>query len=110
MSTATNNIANNIDLSYQLDKELLFQWNNIIEVLKNKYIEQTISVEPVIAVKFKFDMEGLFKFLNIDNSIIYPHIRVNGYPSSSAYDGRITDIHILSPNVKNYYKLFTSKK
>ena len=111
-TTRTKNISNTIDTSDTMTEDLMIKWNNIIDILSSKHLEREVSIKPTIAAKYRFDMFGLFQNdLGIPPELIYPHIRVNGYNSSSCYDGYQINIKIIASDIlMSYYKLFTKKE
>ena len=92
-----------------ISKTLIEKWNSIINTLSKYNVIDTIEITPVQAEVYKFDMEGLFKELNIPIEFIYAHIRVNGYLTSNDYDGYKLKIDLLDTNVlKTYYDMFNA--
>lgn len=88
-------------------KTLIEKWNSIINTIADKHVLETIDITPVQAEVYRFDMEGLFRELNVPPEFIYPHIRANGYMCSTDYDGYKLKIDMLDVNVlKTYYDMF----
>lgn len=106
--TITKNISNTIDLSDVMTVDLMNNWNVVTSVLIDKHLEREIEITPTIAAKYTFDMYGLFlNELGIQPELIYPHIRVNGYSSSSEYEGINKYIKLIDTGIAlSYYKLF----
>jgi len=91
-----------------IDKDLIINWNTIIVKLNNLHVSKTVTLQGTIAEKYRADMYGLFKYLDIPDEFIYPHIRVNGYTSSRDYDSNKLEIKILDiPILNTYYEMFT---
>lgn len=63
------------------------KWFNMRHLLNN-YVVATNVISPTEAEKFKFDLAGLFKIkFEMKEELILPHILVNGYNSSTEYNG-----------------------
>jgi len=94
---------------FPLTKDLINKWNSVVPVLKNNYIDRTITIDPNIADKYKFDFIGLLTHLDVPVELHYPHIVVNGLVCSTDYKGDFKEINILNyTEAGNYYELFTS--
>lgn len=107
----TNNISRALITNYTLTTTMMGRWNSVVDILGSKHIVENRPVDPAIINKYVGDMYGLFKELNVPDSHIYPHIRVNGYVSSSDFYGEILNIKILDQTVlEAYIGLFTLKE
>jgi hypothetical protein len=95
-----------------LTTDLVSKWNTVIKILSENHISKQIEIKPSIVEKYKGDLWGLFKNeVGLQDEYIYPTIRVNGYTSSSSYNGEKLRFDIISNNkLAMYYKLFTSKQ
>lgn len=91
-----------------ISKDIIIDWNSVISKLYNLHVTKIVSIKGTIAEKYRGDMYGLFKYLDIQEEFIYPHIRVNGYNSSRDYGGSTSDIKIIDSSILNvYYEMFT---
>ena len=98
---------NNIKLS-QADINKL--WDNAIDDLVTK-LGKPITVGPVVAASYRYDLHGLFISLGLLPYQIYPHIRINGYNSSRCYNGdKTTFVTIDEEFLNNLYKTFLRNK
>ena len=106
-----NNISRRLNSGYVMTSTLIGRWNSVIDMLAAKHIVEHRGVSPAIAEKYKGDMYGMFRELGVPDSHIYPHIRVNGYLSSTDYYGEILVINILDKYVlEQYITLFLLKE
>lgn len=96
-------VAELIDHNGDLSATLVHKWNSVIEELKTYDIVNTIDISGVIAEKYRYDMEGLLIYLNVNRRYIYPTMRVNGFNSSREYDGSVLSIKILDNKTLFYY-------
>lgn len=105
-------IGDKISGTSYLTTDLVSKWNTIIKILSENHITKQIEVKPATVEKYKGDLWGLFKNeVGLQDEYIYPTIRINGYPSSSSYNGEKLRFDILDSNkLSMYYKLFTSKQ
>jgi len=88
-------------------KDMVLKWNSVINTLAKSAIHNTIEISPVMAEKYKFDMDGLFREYSIPPEFVYPHIRVNGYYSSQDYDSFKLRLDILDVKVlDSFYRMF----
>ena len=86
-------------------------WCNIQPMLREMYVVGEKNISGVIAEKYKHDMYGLLRNMEIPDAHILPHILVNGYNSSREYDGRLTNIKILDGSrLDIYLRLYKNKK
>jgi hypothetical protein len=104
-------VSTNINTSTGLTSELADKWAMVVPKLKEAAIVREIEMTPVQAEKYKGDLHGLFKNeMSMRETHIYPHILVNGYDSSSCFDGTNLKLYILDESkVEVYYKLLTKK-
>ncbi len=95
-----------------VDSSLIEYWNNLIHDLLNNHVTNEVSISPVLAEKYKFDLDGLFaNEFNIQEEYIYPIIRVNGYDSSNCYDGGKLKLLLLDTSVlTTYYRMYKRNK
>ena len=94
-----------------IDDELLNNWNNVTDILYNKHITKTTTIDGNLGYKYRGDLYGLFLELELPTEFIYPHMKVNGYSDSSDYNGEQIAFFVLDVAVlRNYYKMFTRKK
>lgn len=105
------NISRLIPINTNSEK-LIEDWNNVIYDLLTNHVTNEVSISPVLAEKYRFDLEGLFlNEFNIQQEHIHPCIRVNGYDSSNSYDGGKLNFMIVDSNMlTTYYRMFTRKK
>lgn len=108
MAYNPDSLSEQLMVSNTINRSLLAKWNSIRDLLLEKHIATTVSVSVVDAEKFKFDLHGLFKFsLNMADYEIYPHMIVNGYTSSTDYNGELLRFKIINSNTLNtYYRMF----
>ena len=101
-------LSNKIDINTIKEKELFQMWNSIAPILKFKYIVDERSVDGAIANKYKFDFEGLLiNEFKIHKEFIYPTILVNGYSSSTDYNGETKRILIIDDKIMyDYLRMF----
>lgn len=75
-------------------KKIIQYWNNIIPMIKNdtdKILVHEISKEQ--ANSYKGDLMGILKnIIQVPDELIYPNILINGYKSSSEFNGLTTRI------------------
>ena len=103
-------LGNTIDTSFTITEDLLTNWNNIIDILVEKHILRRINIDINIAHKYRGDLNGLFLELEVDKEYIYPHVRVNGYSDSSAYDGKQVSFALIDDKtLRKYYRAFKNK-
>ena len=108
MAVNSKSVAN--DLSYSVtDRTLIAKWNSLKDILLTKHIVNEITISPVAAEKYRFDLYGLIRAeLGIKENQIYPHMIVNGYTSSYDYNGELLRFKIISNDVLvKYYRMFT---
>jgi len=86
----------------------MLQINNIPEYTMTLPIFNTINfalnlseykvsnVDPIEADHFKGDLSGLLLTLSVDPKLLPIHINLNGYKSSTEYDGKQTSFKILT--------------
>ena len=104
------NLADHIEYSPLLfSKHIMKEWQRVKPILELKHITSVREITPLYAEKYKFDLHGLFRdILMIDKTFIYPHIIINGYDSSTCYDGNRLKFSMLSlMALTKYHRLFT---
>lgn len=108
MAYNSKSVGNNLSYSVT-DRTLIAKWNSLKDILLSKHIVNEISISPVAAEKYKFDLYGLIRAeLGIQENQIYPHMIVNGYTSSYDYNGELLRFKIISSDVLvKYYRMFT---
>lgn len=94
-----------------LTQDLMIKWHSIKPILKKKYITSSITITPVQAEKYKFDLEGLFsQYIGIEPRFIFPNVIINDYDSYNTYYGEKLTFNILDTSILDqYYKLFMKK-
>lgn len=103
------NLSNEITAS-NLSADLITKLNTVISTLRDKHVSKEITITPVIAEKYRFDMHGLFQNeLSMIDEFIYPHIRVNGYNCSNSYDGELLKIKIIDEAILKHYLALLKK-
>ena len=91
-----------------LSDDMVKKWNSVLPVLLDKHVVNTITIEGNVGYKYKHDMEGLLLSIDVPRELLYPHMAVNGVPSSSSYNGDAMSVKILDNSVLfNYLELFT---
>lgn len=68
-------------------------WQSMLPMLQQHC--KTVSISNTIAYKYRFDMYGLLQHLGVTTEYIYPNIIVNGYSSSTDFEGNIEQIKIV---------------
>lgn len=109
MGFNSKNISNNISTSKLYTKDLIHKWNSVKDYLILNHLADTIlTVSPVAAEKYKFDLYGLMaNELQIAHFQIYPHMLVNGYTCSTDYYGERLAFRMIDGDILNrYYRLF----
>lgn len=88
---------------------IMKEWQRIKPILELKYIVSVRETTPLYAEKYRFDLYGMLRdIFFIDETFIYPHIIVNGYDSSTSYDGNKLRFSIINPQILvTYHRLFT---
>jgi len=94
-----------------MDADLQKKWNSAALYLERNYLYTTNDVGGVVAYKYAQDFIGLLNYLDIPKELQYLHIIVNGYKSSTDYDGINSSIKIIdTKEAMLYYEMFTQEK
>ena len=97
-----------LDTDKVLDNELQKKWNSAALYLERNYLYDTREIGGAIAYKYRQDFSGLLNYLDIPKELQYLHIIVNGYKSSTDYDGINTSIKIIDTREAMLcYEMFT---
>lgn len=104
----SSSISSIIDSEYPLSRDLVIKWNNIREVLLKNHVVSTVEISVVDAERYLFDLHGLcITSLRLPEYQVYPHMIVNGYTSSTDYNGELLRFKLLDAGkLLNYYRLF----
>jgi len=91
--------------------DILHLWQSVYdELLVNSTIH---DIDNALAYKYRFDLHGLFKHLNIPFEYYYPNTIVNGYSNSTDYTGDIYSIQIVEASFierkKKEFNLYLKK-
>jgi len=100
-----------LDTDIVIDSDLQKKWNSVALYLEKKYLYNTNDVGGVVAYKYSQDFIGLLNHLDIPKELHYLHIIVNGYKSSTDYDGINSSIKIIdTKEAMLYYEMFVQEK
>jgi len=100
-------IQDKISFDDMLTKNIILNWENVIPKITDDDLLGTIKLEGVEAKKYMFDLEGFLITRNIVKEFIYPIIRINGFYSSTDYDGKDIELKIIDAGIlTKYYTLF----
>ena len=106
----STNLSKYVDTTLKKTTEYYSNWNNVKDLLGG-YVVNTVEVGPAIIEKYVGDMHGLFKDqFSMRDELIYPHILVNGYLSSSDFNGEILRIKLLDERKLSDYLLRFNQK
>ena len=104
------NLGKYVDVTLVKTSDYYSKWNNIKDLL-DSYVINTVEVGPAIIEKYVGDMYGLFKEqFSMKDELIYPHILVNGYLSSTDFNCEILRIKLLEERKLNDYLLKFNQK
>lgn len=97
-------------VNMNLSENMIKLWNTVIYRLSNIDNLKTIDVTADKACKYKGDFYGLLKEAKVPAEYFYPVLRVNGYYSSSDYNGIGKVIYLPDENkLSLYYRLFKKR-
>ena len=93
---------------YTMSSYMAAKWHSVKYYLNKNHVSSILGVNAVVAEKYKGDLDGLFiEVFQIPKKYLYPHAIVNGYDSSSCYEGATLNFKMLDQEVlQQYYKLF----
>ena len=94
-----------------MDANLQKKWNSVALYLEKNYLYSTNDVGGAVAYKYSQDFIGLLNYLDIPKELHYLHIIVNGYKSSTDYNGINSSIKIIdTKEAMLYYEMFIQEK
>lgn len=104
------NIASKIITFNYIDKKLMYKWDTLRFVLREKYIVAEKDITPVQAEKYRGDLYGLFiNELYVPKHFTYPMLIVNDYSSFVDYDAKKLKFNLLDFTIlTTYYNLFVN--
>ena len=83
-----DNISKKLQTSVKLDSLFLSRMYMMIPYFMKESNHRIVTIEPVIAGKYRFDLEGLLRYeFNVDREFIPMTIILNGYTCSTDYKG-----------------------
>lgn len=85
----------NNTISDELSEIKIHKWDHIISVLDPSYITVK-ELTGTDADVYLGDFNGLLESFGINNRYWFAHVRLNGFKTSSDYDGRLS-IYIIDP-------------
>lgn len=90
-----SNIANEISVVVPFDSYFLSNMEMMIPYFMKPENHRVVNIEPAIAYKYIFDLEGLLRHMfNIPREHVPMNIFLNGYNSSSDYKGDRLSLYI----------------
>lgn len=95
-----NNLTNpGSDIYYSQDFRNIFE-DHLNYILNTKQLNITTkTVDPNTAARFAGDFRGLMLEMNIAPELHWFNMRLNGYTSTSDYDGSKTTVDVIDPSV-----------
>lgn len=70
----------------------------------------TITIEPAIAYKYRYDFYGLLAEKGISEPLRWPTLRLNGYRNPMEYDGLVIEIKMVhQTSFEDIVNLFNSR-
>lgn len=91
------NLSTKINTIAPIDSYIASQWEMFTPNLYESGIERTVTLDPAIAYKYRFDFYGLLlNEYSIPYETMIPHLIINGYTSSTDFDGTRLEVHLLN--------------
>lgn len=86
-----------------LSEELVIKWNHVSDIIKQNYVINETTIEGNLGYKYRGDLYGLFRELEIDPKFYYIYGLVNGCINSSDYDGKNLRFKYINNDILNRY-------